>query len=313
MKFDHMPANSGVYLIHCTSGRDYVGSSCDMNYRMKQHIFDLNCNNHINRVMQRSWNKYGPDAFTCYVLQITDELMPSEKWWQHSLKTQSKNGGMNLVEVVERPGGELHWRMSDDTRVLQSIAAKRRENNKTPEQRSEEARRREANKSPEAKLARAKRLKEMRKLVDRQKNIEASLKWHASRTPEQKRQVVESREAKRTQEQKNEAARRMREFVTKEQLREMAIARQAAKTPEQRREAIRKGWATRTPEQKAEAVRKMRAGRTSASDQKRVSSLKKWQESRTPEERSATIKKTWATRRAKAALKEANGNHQEKT
>lgn len=61
----------GVYLIHCqTTKKNYVGSAAfSLKQRWSRHINDLNKNKHCNRFLQRSWNKYGQNAFLFIVLE----------------------------------------------------------------------------------------------------------------------------------------------------------------------------------------------------------------------------------------------------
>lgn len=54
----------GVYIIkHILSNKIYVGSSCDVKKRMKDHFYFLNTNRHHSQHLQNSWNKYGKDQF----------------------------------------------------------------------------------------------------------------------------------------------------------------------------------------------------------------------------------------------------------
>ena len=54
---------SGVYSIVCkTTGKGYIGSSIDIQYRWKKHLYLLRKGNHTNPHLQSSFNKYGEES-----------------------------------------------------------------------------------------------------------------------------------------------------------------------------------------------------------------------------------------------------------
>ena len=57
-------ASTGVYKIeHTSTGRMYIGSAIQMDRRWSHHKWNLRKNNHPNKMLQNSWNKYGENAF----------------------------------------------------------------------------------------------------------------------------------------------------------------------------------------------------------------------------------------------------------
>lgn len=61
---------SGVYAILCrASGRQYTGSSADIQKRWRQHKSMLRRGKHHSPPLQNAWNKYGEDAFEFVVLE----------------------------------------------------------------------------------------------------------------------------------------------------------------------------------------------------------------------------------------------------
>ena len=61
---------SGVYKItNEVTGKFYIGSSKDIDARFERHKTLLRTNNHVNTILQRSWNKYGPGKFTFAILE----------------------------------------------------------------------------------------------------------------------------------------------------------------------------------------------------------------------------------------------------
>ncbi len=59
----------GIYAIRLDDGRCYIGSSIDVNHRLRQHLLSLIRGSHFNKHLQRAWTKYGPFAFTMTVLE----------------------------------------------------------------------------------------------------------------------------------------------------------------------------------------------------------------------------------------------------
>ena len=62
----------GVYVItHRPSGREYIGSSVEVEKRWLRHRQDLNKNDHHSPYLQRCWTKYGEAEFDFAVLEET--------------------------------------------------------------------------------------------------------------------------------------------------------------------------------------------------------------------------------------------------
>lgn len=75
---------SGIYSIKNTiTGKQYIGSSKNLDRRQKKHFYQLQNNKHINIYLQRSYNKYGCDAFAFVVLEYCEEhnLLEREKFY----------------------------------------------------------------------------------------------------------------------------------------------------------------------------------------------------------------------------------------
>lgn len=63
----------GIYrLINIINGKSYIGSSVDINKRVKRHVRELRDNKHANKHLQRSWIKYGGDSFIYTIIELTD-------------------------------------------------------------------------------------------------------------------------------------------------------------------------------------------------------------------------------------------------
>lgn len=62
----------------------YVGSSIDIEKRLKQHRWHLNRGTHVNRHLQAAWLKYGSAAFLFETVEIVETkalLIEREGWW----------------------------------------------------------------------------------------------------------------------------------------------------------------------------------------------------------------------------------------
>ncbi len=65
----------GVYTITCAKAlKAYVGRSEDINSRIEQHFAGLRNGVHHSAQMQRDFNIYGEEEFTCDVHQLTSDL-----------------------------------------------------------------------------------------------------------------------------------------------------------------------------------------------------------------------------------------------
>ena len=66
--------NCGIYhIINKVNGKRYVGQSKDIKTRWSWHRSYLRRNKHHNLYLQRSWNKYGEDAFFFLVTDVCEE------------------------------------------------------------------------------------------------------------------------------------------------------------------------------------------------------------------------------------------------
>ena len=102
---------SGVYgIVHVASGKSYVGSSVNIAKRCSLHLKNLNAGKHVNRLLQRAWNKYGEAAFE--VLEIEqcppEHLVKAEQYWIDTLGSADLSKGYNLAPKANSTLG-LRW------------------------------------------------------------------------------------------------------------------------------------------------------------------------------------------------------------
>ena len=63
----------GIYMItNVENGRRYIGYSTAVNLRLSTHRSSLRKGNHINRLLQADFNKYGEGAFECSMIWVVD-------------------------------------------------------------------------------------------------------------------------------------------------------------------------------------------------------------------------------------------------
>ena len=76
---------AGIYVIrNKVNGKIYIGSSIDMRKRWHIHKYYLCSNNHNNRHLQSSWNKYGEENFELIVVETVSDknnLIKREQYW----------------------------------------------------------------------------------------------------------------------------------------------------------------------------------------------------------------------------------------
>lgn len=91
---------SGIYKIVCkNNNKFYIGSSIDINRRLKTHISLLKHNKHTNEYLQRAWNKYSEQNFRYEIIETVhdnSQLQIREKWWLDHTKCYNQEIGFNL-------------------------------------------------------------------------------------------------------------------------------------------------------------------------------------------------------------------------
>jgi group I intron endonuclease len=90
---------SGIYKItNEVTGKFYIGSSKDVDFRWIIHTRHLKANTHCNPKLQHSWNFYGEDKFTFMVLErvSTDQLFIREQYYLDTFKPFVRGLGYNI-------------------------------------------------------------------------------------------------------------------------------------------------------------------------------------------------------------------------
>lgn len=64
----------GIYTIYCrVTNKHYIGSSIDVDFRLKFHISKLKKRQHKNKELQRDYDKHGHDSFEFKLLEECPE------------------------------------------------------------------------------------------------------------------------------------------------------------------------------------------------------------------------------------------------
>jgi len=93
---------SGVYKIfNKINGKVYIGMSTDLRLRLKTHYHKLRSNQHVNKHLQNSVNKFGIENFSFTLIEMFQdpcdkELLTAESKYQLLFKSLDKNYGYNI-------------------------------------------------------------------------------------------------------------------------------------------------------------------------------------------------------------------------
>lgn len=109
---------SGIYMILDSKGRAYIGSSCRIEMRFKEHIRSWKRNAHLNIKMQNVFNKYGINHFSFSIIEICENLIEREQFYIDSL-----NPWFNICRVAAKPPS---WKGKKHTeRTIEKIKSSR--------------------------------------------------------------------------------------------------------------------------------------------------------------------------------------------
>lgn len=93
-----MNKTCGIYQIICMPvNKIYIGSSNNIDKRIKEHFNNLRKSKHPNIYFQRLWNKYGEKSFTYSIIEECSEEVRFELEEKYLLKISNK---INLSDTV---------------------------------------------------------------------------------------------------------------------------------------------------------------------------------------------------------------------
>lgn len=111
-KFEHngqyqFQDGPGVYaIINLLNNKKYIGSTCSLRKRFRQHFNNLNKQKHSNIILQRAYNKYGSKHFGFIILErcenVVSTLLNIEQ------KYINEFGDYNICKEAGTTRGVLH-------------------------------------------------------------------------------------------------------------------------------------------------------------------------------------------------------------
>jgi group I intron endonuclease len=106
-KFDEV---ASIYMLFNKVNRKvYIGQTNRTAYRKYTHFINLGVNKHTNSYLQRSYNKYGKDAFEFHVIEFVDDvknLNEREHYYVHLCGSRLSDYGYNLIIDTRQRDGE---------------------------------------------------------------------------------------------------------------------------------------------------------------------------------------------------------------
>lgn len=114
-------AVSGIYQIICTkNNKVYIGSSVNVENRVRDHFSALRGNYHHNRHLQRSFNKFGEEHFSSTLLKKCNEenLIKEEQLFIDQLN----DSDFNMCKVADRKTGLPPWNKGLTARTDSRVA-----------------------------------------------------------------------------------------------------------------------------------------------------------------------------------------------
>ena len=89
----------GIYKIICVNNKFYIGSSTNIDRRLKEHTSLLKRNKHLNKRLQKDWNKYGEKNFRFEIIETINninKLSVREQWWIDNTGCCNRKIGFNI-------------------------------------------------------------------------------------------------------------------------------------------------------------------------------------------------------------------------
>lgn len=112
--------NSGIYCIaNKLNGKIYIGSSVNFDERKYEHFYKLERNKHENIYLQRSYLKYGKDAFEFKVLEYIKNVEKLTEIEQSYLDIHWDNQN-NCYNILPTAGSLLGYKHSKESKLKMS-------------------------------------------------------------------------------------------------------------------------------------------------------------------------------------------------
>jgi hypothetical protein len=99
---------SGVYRITCVNtDKIYIGSSNELDKRLRGHRSSLRAGKHRNPYLQRAWDKHGEEAFVFEIIERVEvvDLLPHEQEWMDLTLCYEPELGFNISRFASSTTG----------------------------------------------------------------------------------------------------------------------------------------------------------------------------------------------------------------
>ena len=120
---DDVKNQSGIYeILNKINNKRYIGQSVHIRSRLLHHISMLNKNEHQNKHLQCSWNKYGEECFKFNVLEYCsiDELDNKEDYYIAKYQSNNNQYGFNY-RVDNKTNRGLKWSDEQREKMMDAI------------------------------------------------------------------------------------------------------------------------------------------------------------------------------------------------
>lgn len=116
---------SGIYKItNLVNNKVYIGQSRNLQSRITRHKYRLKNNEHINKHLQNSYNKYGNDSFKYEIIEYCEENILNERECHWILHFNSHNRLYGYNNMIPNPN-ESKFYHSDETKQKISEKSKK--------------------------------------------------------------------------------------------------------------------------------------------------------------------------------------------
>ena len=113
---------SGIYKIYNNvTSESYIGSSVRTVERLHDHMVDLARDCHTNKLLQDSWNKYGPKSFTFSIVEIVldrEALLNRELHWINKFGTVERGFNIKSDQHKNRTVMKIHPETKEELESL---------------------------------------------------------------------------------------------------------------------------------------------------------------------------------------------------
>lgn len=128
---------SGVYQIYNTeTNKRYIGSSIDVQRRLKEHLRNLKANRHCNQHLQNAWNRYReylvfepleycePDQCLKLEQQYIDYYNSADRKFGYNIDPQAASAGKHLSEETKQKISKANKGKKLSPEVIEKIRTK---------------------------------------------------------------------------------------------------------------------------------------------------------------------------------------------